>query len=150
MNKTTRDIITVFSILVFSYFLFGYFDVLENLVEWSRANERYELDEIIPTSMVLVFILLIFSVRSWLETVKKTKKLQSALHEIKELTGIIPICSYCKNIRDDTGVWNKLEAYIRSHSKAEFSHGICPECYNMQIEELEKTTSLVVEPGGSK
>lgn len=48
--------------------------------------------------------------------------------ELKQLKGIIPICSNCKQIRDDKGAWNKLEAYISNHSEADFSHGICPEC----------------------
>ena len=54
--------------------------------------------------------------------------LQKALAEIKTLRGIIPICSYCKGIRDDKGVWYRLEKYIQRHSYAEFSHGVCPKC----------------------
>lgn len=56
------------------------------------------------------------------------KSLQEALNEIKTLKGIIPICSYCHNIRDDEGAWSKIDAYISKHSDAEFSHGICPKC----------------------
>jgi len=56
------------------------------------------------------------------------KSLQDALDEIKTLKGIIPICSYCHNIRDDEGAWSKIDAYISKHSDAEFSHGICPKC----------------------
>ncbi len=48
--------------------------------------------------------------------------------EIKTLRGIIPICSSCKNVRDDKGYWQQVEAYIRDRSEADFSHGICPEC----------------------
>lgn len=48
--------------------------------------------------------------------------------EVKMLRGILPICASCKKIRDDTGYWNQIEAYIRDHSEAEFSHGICPDC----------------------
>ncbi len=51
--------------------------------------------------------------------------------EIKTLEGIIPICSYCKNIRDDEGSWERLEAYIDTHSNAQFSHGICPDCFKI-------------------
>ena len=50
------------------------------------------------------------------------------ISEIKELKGIIPICSNCKKIRDDDGYWQKVENYIQTHSNAEFSHGLCPEC----------------------
>lgn len=55
-------------------------------------------------------------------------KLQSALNEVKTLRGILPICASCKKIRDDQGYWNQIESYIREHSEAEFTHGICPEC----------------------
>ena len=55
-------------------------------------------------------------------------KLVSALEEIKALSGLLPICAYCKKIRDDKGYWNRLESYIEKHSEASFSHGLCPEC----------------------
>ncbi len=56
------------------------------------------------------------------------QELQSALAEIKVLSGLLPICAHCKKIRDDQGYWSQIEVYIRDHSDAEFSHGICPEC----------------------
>ena len=55
-------------------------------------------------------------------------RLTKAFNEIKTLQGIIPICSHCKNIRDEKGLWNKLEAYIHNHSDVEFSHSVCPKC----------------------
>jgi len=55
-------------------------------------------------------------------------KLKATMKEIKTLRGILPICSYCKKIRDDEGYWSRIESYIRGHSEADFSHGICPEC----------------------
>lgn len=56
-------------------------------------------------------------------------QLQNTFHEIRTLQGIIPICSYCKNIRNDEGAWDQMEKYISDHSDAEFSHGVCPNCY---------------------
>ena len=53
---------------------------------------------------------------------------EKALAEIKVLGGLLPICMSCKKIRDDQGYWNQIETYIRSHSQAEFSHSLCPEC----------------------
>jgi len=55
-------------------------------------------------------------------------ELQETLDRIKTLSGLLPICAHCKNIRDDKGYWNRIETFIRDHSEAEFSHGICPEC----------------------
>jgi len=64
-------------------------------------------------------------------TEKKSKlitQLQESLAEIKTLSGLLPICASCKNIRDDKGYWNQIEVYISGHSEAEFSHIICPKC----------------------
>ena len=55
-------------------------------------------------------------------------ELQKALTQVKQLSGLLPICASCKKIRDDKGYWNQIESYIRDRSEAEFSHGICPEC----------------------
>ncbi len=56
------------------------------------------------------------------------EQLQQALGEVKTLSGMLPICSSCKKIRDDKGYWNSIEAYIHKHSAAKFTHGICPDC----------------------
>lgn len=56
------------------------------------------------------------------------EELRKTLGEVKTLRGFLPICSSCKKIRSDQGSWQQLEIYIRNHSEAEFSHGICPEC----------------------
>jgi DNA-binding response OmpR family regulator len=58
----------------------------------------------------------------------KAEALRQALDQIKTLSGIIPICANCKKIRDDQGYWNQVEVYVRDHSEAVFSHGLCPEC----------------------
>ena len=55
-------------------------------------------------------------------------ELQNTLSEIRQLKGIVPICSSCKKIRDDKGFWQQVETYVRNHTDAEFSHSICPEC----------------------
>ncbi|MFH2092878.1 MAG: hypothetical protein ABIJ31_10995 [Pseudomonadota bacterium] len=68
---------------------------------------------------------------------RKNKELTDAIKEIKILKGIIPICCVCKNIRDDKGYWNQLEAYIQEHSDAEFSHGICKECASKLYPEIK-------------
>ncbi|HJW72932.1 MAG TPA: two-component regulator propeller domain-containing protein [Geothrix sp.] len=68
--------------------------------------------------------------------------LTKALAEVRTIQGLIPICSYCKKIRDDGGAWNQLEMYISSRSKAKFSHGICPECLPRVRAELIKDGML--------
>ena len=59
---------------------------------------------------------------------KERDKLLRALAQVRTLRGLLPICASCKKIRDDQGYWKQIESYIRDHSEAEFSHGICPDC----------------------
>ncbi len=64
-------------------------------------------------------------------------KLEDALSQLKTLSGLLPICSSCKKIRDDSGYWNQIERYIQDHSEAEFSHSICPECLKRLYPDLD-------------
>lgn len=74
-------------------------------------------------------------------------ELEKTLSKVKLLTGFLPICASCKKIRDDKGYWNQIESYIRDHSEAEFSHGICPECANKLYPELSKFKKEAEEIG---
>jgi len=71
------------------------------------------------------------------------EELESALAQVKLLQGILPICSYCRKIRDDKNYWQQVESYVTEHSEAEFSHVICPDCYDTtvktQLENLKKS-----------
>lgn len=55
-------------------------------------------------------------------------RLEAALAEVNALSGLIPICAWCKQVRDDSGYWQQVESYVSTHSQAKFSHGVCPEC----------------------
>jgi hypothetical protein len=55
-------------------------------------------------------------------------QLEKALRDVKTLRGIVPICSYCKKIRNDKGYWDQVEVYVMEHTEADFTHGICPAC----------------------
>jgi PAS domain S-box-containing protein len=70
-------------------------------------------------------------------------ELQQALKEIKTLRGLIPICAHCKNVRDDRGFWQQVEDYFQQHTEAEFSHGICPDCFEKHFGNLTKSRSLL-------
>lgn len=58
----------------------------------------------------------------------KNEALQEALAKVKLLSGLLPICAWCKKVRNDAGYWNEIESYISQHSEADFTHGICPGC----------------------
>lgn len=67
---------------------------------------------------------------------EERRRLQNALDEIMTLRGIVPICSYCKKIRDDQGYWNQVEQYVSEHTEAKFSHSICPACLEAEMKNL--------------
>ena len=117
------------------YFLAGRLDLLERFVAFSMVHEAYELDELVTTAVALALCMIFFSYRRLAEARRahseleaRNTDLEKAMEEIRQLRGIIPICSYCKNVRSDDGFWQKVELYVESHSQAEFSHGICPDC----------------------
>ena len=75
----------------------------------------------------------------------KNQELTQTLAEVKQLRDILPICSYCRKIRDDQDYWQSVEGYISQHTNARFSHGICPGCFEKivqpQLDELERETN---------
>lgn len=84
----------------------------------------------------------------------RVEELESALTQVKLLQGILPICSYCKNVRDDQNYWQQLETYISKYSEAQFSHGICPGCYEAvvkpQLDEAKKRMLRDDEPSSAE
>ena len=80
---------------------------------------------------------------------ERVKELEQALSQVKQLQGMLPICSYCKKIRNDQNYWQRVEGYISDHTDVEFSHGICPDCHVQVMAELaekrkEKETRKLV------
>ena len=72
------------------------------------------------------------------ELAERVSELETTVAQVKELEGILPICMYCKRIRNGDGDWHRLEEYISDHSEAKFSHSICPQCYKEQIKKERK------------
>jgi hypothetical protein len=127
----------------FMYIISVYYDLLERLLSFSNQHEIWKSGELISAFIVLLFTFLLFSFRQWYRVriiknklLEKNKKLQKVLSKIKQLKGIIPICSSCKKIRDDKGFWHQVEVYFCDHTEAEFSHGICPHCTRRLYPEL--------------
>jgi DNA-binding response OmpR family regulator len=69
---------------------------------------------------------------------ERVEELQTALSNVKQLRGLLPICAYCKRIRGDDQYWQQVEGYVAEHSDAQFSHGICPTCYATVSAELDE------------
>jgi len=134
-SRPRRELLAIFALCVFVYLFASRYDILEQIIQYTRQYENWELDEFLVVSVFLAVALAVFSFRRRREVrvsrdrlIRQNKELQTALNEIKQLRGIIPICSSCKKIRDDAGFWHQVESYIHDHSEAEFSHSICPDC----------------------
>jgi hypothetical protein len=67
---------------------------------------------------------------------KKVHQLENALEDVKQLRGLLPICSYCNKIRNDEDYWEQVESYITRNSGVEFSHSICPSCYEKYVQPM--------------
>ena len=79
---------------------------------------------------------------------ERVAELEEALAHVKQLHGILPICSYCKKIRDDQNYWQKVESYITENSEAQFTHSICPGCYADVVQpQLDSHKRRVKETG---
>jgi hypothetical protein len=67
-------------------------------------------------------------------------ELEEALSQVQRLQGLLPICCYCKKIRDDKNYWHQVEQYVSEHADVQFSHGICPECYEKIVSSMRSGT----------
>ncbi len=100
------------------------FDSLNRFVVVGDTECQAFLEKIVGYLSGSVLIAVGFS--KWLPQIADNAR--RSAEEIKQLKGILPICSHCKKIRDDEGYWSKVESYFREHSEVKFSHSICPEC----------------------
>ncbi len=99
------------------------------------VESQYEVVELEPLSVGELDPLVIENARLYELAQERADRLEKAQKEIRTLHGILPICISCKNVRDDEGYWQKVEVYIRDHSDAMCSHGLCPDCAEKAMKE---------------
>ncbi len=137
---------------------FVLFAFMPNAYVWVGIGRELELAKynIIswPTCVIAIFVsfLLDLLFRSnfiqMQERNRLIKELRDSIATVKVLRGMLPICASCKKVRDDKGYWNQIEAYISTHTEAEFTHGICPECLKkLYPEATAHQGSTGAEPG---
>ena len=97
------------------------------IVGFYSSPTGVELWKVLTNRSLALFAIWVVTILSVQRRTMHEEK-EKALLEVKRLSGFLPICASCKNIRDDQGYWNQIESYIKDHSEAEFSHGICPDC----------------------
>lgn len=126
----------VFASTIYLFKRFAEKYLAEKYQEWGGAA----LDELSIVLAILGCTCVIFTIRRW-------RRLQRVLANLKTLRGLLPLCASCKKIRDEKGFWNQLEAYILNHSDAEITHGICPDCakklYGNILEEGKDSKGII-------
>ena len=153
-QKLAVDVMEIYVPLISGGQVLGAFEIYYNI-----TARKIQLDKLLSRSSVIVFtlafvlllviVLLLFKENKTTFERKQAEaerenlivELQEAVAKINKLNGLLPICAHCKKIRDDKGYWNQLEAYIREHSEAEFSHSICPDCAQKHYPEFFKKKS---------
>jgi K+-sensing histidine kinase KdpD len=118
------------SVVVFDWFFGGKPHLLE-----------FNLSALFRAAFFCAVSLLITSLenqrRRVIRSLEKTNtQLRNAMREVKVLHGLLPVCMYCKQIRTEAGAWTEMEQYIREHSEAEFSHGVCPDCLRQHYPDI--------------
>jgi phosphoserine phosphatase RsbU/P len=78
--------------------------------------------------------------------VARVKELEEALSQVKQLQGLLPICSYCNKVRSEENYWQRVESYLAEHAQVVFSHGICPDCYRTVIQPQLDQRSESIDP----
>ena len=157
--KTRRwlVVLSVFFPIMSILFFLGY-QYPQIVVPYSDAGQRYldvYLTFVISTAVIFAIITLILQnhtqEKERLDALNRileeknamlnrsNRDLEAAISQIDTLNGLLPICSACKKVRDDKGYWSQIEAYIQAHSKAEFTHGICPECAQRLYPDVDLT-----------
>lgn len=119
-----------------------------NILVWAGISTGFELAKyniiIWPTCIIVIFAAFMLDLlfRGLFVQMNERRKLitelQDSIAKVKILSGLLPICSSCKKVRDDKGYWNQIESYISRHSEAEFSHGLCPDCLKKLYPEYSK------------
>ncbi len=106
--------------LKFTFYI-SIFCTLLTIIGYFYSPEGGELWKVLMNRALALFAI-------WVTALLSIKIIKESIKEIKTLQGLLPICMDCKNIRDDSGYWNKLEHYLSEHSEIELSHGLCDEC----------------------
>lgn len=108
----------------------GIYNPVDESYRWVEvtAIPYFRHGETVPSAIHTTFDDVPERRRAEAERERLVQELEDALASLKVLRGFIPICASCKKIRNDSGYWQQLEVYMRDHSEAQFSHGVCPEC----------------------
>lgn len=145
-GAATQDALIVAGVTFVALAVALYLHLGELLFALAMRYEDLRLDDLSPTLLVLALASLWFAYRRWrelraalAERERLVAELRDALVQITALRGLLPVCAWCRKVRDDAGYWSELEAYVEARSDAQFTHGVCPECEARLVEGLPRS-----------
>ncbi len=128
LKRARNDLIAIAAGSVIVYFLLARFDAFEAFAEWSRAHEHLQLDEFLILGILLAVACAVFAFRRWGDLSRERALRRDAEQSARRLEGLLPICSGCKRVREQSGGWTPVEEFFSARISADFTHGLCPEC----------------------
>jgi len=140
--RAYRDALIIAGMAIVVFVIVRWIDWPGYLVTWLYEVRGWKLDSMTALSLIVVAGSGVFVMRRRNELVREIRQreeiqaeqarlirdLEEAIANVKTLGGLLPICGWCKKIRDDQGYWKQVEAYLQEHTDATFTHGICPDC----------------------
>lgn len=136
LTRAARDGIVLLAASVIMSAVLWKLDAFERFAVWSRRHERWQLDELLVLGAVGSVATSIFAFRRWRDSVHEMALRRQTEAGLKRLEGLLPICSFCKRIRNSEGAWIDVETYVMDRADVDFSHGVCAACANHHYPEL--------------
>lgn len=141
-SRAIKDGVTIACLSVVVYLVSLWYDLFDRVSQWVITHEMLQLNELIIVAVFLVFASAVFVLRrrnELLEQIHARERaqaekdrmapvLEQALREVQTLSGMLPVCAWCKKIRDDEGYWSQVDAYLHDHTSIGVTHSICPDC----------------------
>ena len=131
-SRSGRDLgVVIATTVLTSLLLFGT-DAAHQFIRWFHAALHPEPVGYLPEALTILVVcttaLIVYAYRRWTDLVREIQRRKRVESELRVLRGLIPICGFCRRIRDPDGDWLSLEKYLSVYSEAELSHGLCCEC----------------------
>ena len=141
-HRAYRDAVIISIAAVGVFVVSAWYDVFGRVVTLIKAHETWQLDEVFTVSIFLLLAAFVFVLRRRNELIDQIQRreraesekaalvpaLEKALQDIQTLSELLPVCAWCKRIRDDKGEWSQLDVFLQKHTSIGVTHGICPEC----------------------
>jgi uncharacterized integral membrane protein len=136
-RRATVDLAVLAALSFLVYVVLSTLHVAAHLYAWGADHQGWQIDHVATLFGVLTVMFAVFATRRWLDLRREMHRRELAESQLHALRGILPICSHCHRIRTEDDEWVTMDRYVRGHSDADFSHGICPDCLTKHYPDMQ-------------